>query len=447
MSSRGPIRENIAYSVLDYASQPALMLVATPLLLHHLGAQQYGVWMLVNSITATASGLGGGFGDGATKFVATHRGVGDRAGALQALAAVLAVNSACGLISALAMICLAPWLIGHLFAVHPPLRQIGVLAVQISAALLFVRFIESVCIAAIRGCERYRSTILVSIGGRMLSTAWAVSLAMAGHNLLDILWSGLAVGMMSLAGQVWLTHRLLEAAACWRTLDLKAGFREVSSFGTFTWIKSSLGILTAYGDRLLVAGVLGTGPLAYYALCNQLTQPIPALVASAFNFVFPNFAAHSEASGLRQVYRRYRTANAIVMAATALACTVLVAGSNLILRLWVGSAIAAQYHGLLRLVAIGNCLLALSVVPQYAALAFGRARAMTAVNLLAGALSLPASYFLMRGMGVLGAGFGKVIAGAAFLTAFQVARRAISYQSQRNAAVTADVKAAMDFAG
>jgi hypothetical protein len=53
--------------LVDYISQPALMLIAAPLLLRPLGVQQYGTWMLVNSIAATASGLGGGFGDGATK--------------------------------------------------------------------------------------------------------------------------------------------------------------------------------------------------------------------------------------------------------------------------------------------------------------------------------------------------------------------------------------------
>ena len=56
------IRQNVFYSVLDYVSQPAIMLIAAPLLLRTLGVQQYGTWMLVNSIAATASGLTPGSG-------------------------------------------------------------------------------------------------------------------------------------------------------------------------------------------------------------------------------------------------------------------------------------------------------------------------------------------------------------------------------------------------
>jgi O-antigen/teichoic acid export membrane protein len=447
MSSTVQLRDNVLYSVLDYASQPALMLVATPFLLRHLGVQQYGVWMLVNSITATASGLGGGFGDGATKYVAKYRGRGDNVGAIRSLAAVLIVHSAFGLISALAMICLAPWLIGHVFTVQPALREVGTAAVRISAALLLLRFVESVFVAAIRGCEHYRPTVIISVTGRVAVTASAIGLAATQHNLVSILWATLMVALIGLAGQAWLAHHILHVSTRWRTSDFLEGLREVSSFGAFTWVKSSVGILTSYADRLLVAGVLGGGPLAYYAVCNQLTQPVHALLAAAFNFVFPHFSAQSSSS-LHQIRRRYRNANAIVLTVSAFACVMLVGGATLILRVWIGPAIAAQYHGLLRAVAVGNCLLALTIVPQYTALAFGRARAMAGVNLAAGALSLPASYLLMQRIGVLGAGLGKVVAGLVFLSVFHVARRAINsqQQSQHNAAVSAAANSAMDFA-
>ena len=446
MSTSDRIRDNVLYSVLDYASQPALMLAATPYLLRELGAQQYGLWMLVNSIAATAGGLGGGFGDGATKYVAMYRGRGDRAAVIRSLAAVLAVHSGFGAIAALAMVCLAPMLVGHVFAVEPALLVVGIAAVRISAVLLFVRFIESVFVAAIRGCERYRSTVIISVVCRIVVTGAAIALAAVGYNLGAILWATLIVASVGLCGQMLLAHRFLPIGVHWHTIDLRAGIREVTAFGAFTWIKSSLGILTAYADRLLVAAVLGTGPLAYYALCNQLTQPVPALLAAAFSFIFPNFSALSGSSGLHQAQSRYRTANLIAFTAAGLACIVFVAGASPILRLWLGPAIALRYHGLLRVVAIGNCLLALTVVPQYAALAFGRARAVTIVSFVAGAFSLPASYLLMQRLGLLGAGLGKALAGILFLSMIQVGRRAIDFQARTNTKTSADLGAALDLA-
>jgi O-antigen/teichoic acid export membrane protein len=87
--------------------------------------------------------------------------------------------------------------------------------------------------------------------------------------------------------------------------------------------------------------------------------------------------------------------------------------------------VAGQYHGLLIAMVIGNGLLALSVVPHYAALALGRSRALVFVNLGAGILSLAVAYVLIRSVGLMGAGFAKIIAGAVFLSVFGIVRRAL----------------------
>jgi O-antigen/teichoic acid export membrane protein len=442
------LRQNVFYSVLDYISQPAIMLIAAPLLLRTLGVQQYGTWMLVNSIAATASGLGGGFGDGATKYVSMYRSSGDHKGAVRSVAAVLAVNCAFGLLSAVTMIACAPWLIGHVFAVEPNLRRAGIVALRISAALLVARFAEAVFTCALRGCERYRPMVAISVVSRTAVTLSALALALTGHGLIAILWATLALGLLSLAGQAWLAHWTLKTDGMWHALDLRTGIREVFSFGAFTWLKATLGVLTGYADRLLVAGLLGTGPLAFYALCNQLTQPIHALMASAFNFIFPNFSAQTASGRWSETVRSYRVASAAATLVVLTLCATMIVGSKTILRLWLGTAVAAQYHGLLIAMVIGNGLLALSVVPHYAALALGRSRALAFVNLGAGIFSLAGAYLLIQRMGLIGAGFAKVIAGAVFLSVFGIVRRALKDRAPtvQSPEVPAAAASTLDFA-
>ena len=41
----------------------------------------------------------------------------------------------------------------------------------------------------------------------------------------------------------------------------------------------------------MVAALVGTGPLAYFVLCNQLARPIPALLVAGGNFMFPAVGA------------------------------------------------------------------------------------------------------------------------------------------------------------
>lgn len=441
-------RRNVLYSVVDYASQPVLMLAVAPLLLRALGVQQYGTWMLVNSIAAVATGLGGGFGDAAIKYVSMYRGCGDKDGALRSMIAVLAVNCAFGVLSGAIIAGCAPWLIDRVFRVEVSLRHVGIVGLRISAALLVIRFAETVFTSAIRGCERYRPTVTISVVCRSATTLLALVLAVTARGLITILWATLFVAALSLAGQVWVAHKVLPMGAGWRPRHIRSALREVSSFGTFTWLKSTLGVLISHGDRLLVAGLLGTAPLAFYSLCNQITQSIPALTGAASSFVFPNFSAKVAAGRWFEVKRDYHSATLLAGVVIAAVSAGIVVIAKPVLRLWLGPAVAAGYHELLIAMAIGNGLLAVSVIPHYAALAFGRARALVLVNLAAGLLSLGSGYFLIRFFGVMGAGFGKIIAGAVFLSVFGVVRLALQQNEHatpvqaRAVTATADANAA-----
>ena len=50
----GRSARNAAYSLGDYVAQPAIMLAAAPFLVHHLGFEQYGLWMLASAILSGA---------------------------------------------------------------------------------------------------------------------------------------------------------------------------------------------------------------------------------------------------------------------------------------------------------------------------------------------------------------------------------------------------------
>lgn len=156
------VRRNVYYSVLDYVSQPATMILAAPILLKTMGVQQYGTWM-VNSIAATASGLAGGFGDGATKFISMYRGRDDREGVARSLLAALMINSALSFLLVIGLVACAPLLVRHVFQVEPLLRHDAIVAVRISAFVLVLRFAQAIFTSAVRAYERYRPVVLTTV--------------------------------------------------------------------------------------------------------------------------------------------------------------------------------------------------------------------------------------------------------------------------------------------
>jgi O-antigen/teichoic acid export membrane protein len=422
-SISGGVRQNIFYSLVDYVSQPGLMVLAAPTLLRHLGLEQYGVWMLVNSITATAYGLGGGFSEAATRYVSHYRGLGDGRGVARSMAAALLINCGLGLVLVLILLIAAPALIDHVFKVAPAFRYTVIVAVRISAAVLWLRVAEVVFVAAIRAFERYRPAVLVSVAARCLVVLFSLVLSYRGRGLVAILLATLAISVGSLIAQA-----VGAAAVVPRTRvalpDLVSGLREIVHFGVYTWMKSASGAVFGYADRLMIAGILGATPLAYYTLCSQVTQPIPAAAAAVFNFLFPMISSRRAAGKWTEastIYQRASGVNAVAV------CTlILLAGvaAKPGLSLWLGPDMAERCNLPFIVMMAAGGLLALGIVPQYAALALGRSRALALMNIASGFLTIGGGYLLIRRFGVLGGGFAKAVVAVVSLASFAIARSA-----------------------
>ena len=136
-------RENIVFGLVDCAFLPLLMIAVAPVLLRRWGAPLYGAWVLVNSVAATVGSLGGGFGEATVKYVSHYRGRGDSAGVARAVSASLLANGVLGGILSIALCLAATPLCTHLFHIKVDLAA-TVIAVRISAAILFLRTLEAI---------------------------------------------------------------------------------------------------------------------------------------------------------------------------------------------------------------------------------------------------------------------------------------------------------------
>jgi O-antigen/teichoic acid export membrane protein len=104
---------NAAYGILDYAAYPIGMLVVAPLVLHNLGAAQYGVWTVATAAVSTGGILASGFGDANIQHVAGRRGAGDYDALLRAVRSMMGINLVLG-----SLFAVIGWLLSPLVASH-----------------------------------------------------------------------------------------------------------------------------------------------------------------------------------------------------------------------------------------------------------------------------------------------------------------------------------------
>ena len=67
---------NAGWGVLDYAAYPAMMFVVAPVVLHRLGAAEYGIWSVTTAVISIGGVIASGFGDASIQRVARLRGAG-----------------------------------------------------------------------------------------------------------------------------------------------------------------------------------------------------------------------------------------------------------------------------------------------------------------------------------------------------------------------------------
>jgi len=409
-------------SVAEYIAQPVSMLLAAPLLVHKLGLQQYGVWMIVSAILGSVGILSTGFGDATVKYLSTYRGQKNPAGVQRTIQATLSINLTLGAVFGALVWLNAPFIVEQVFKVNPALRHASIEAIRISAVVLLLRSIESVFVSVLRAFERYGPAVKLNVFLRCIVVVSAVVIAETGHGVEAImastlLWSALVVVLQALAAR-----NVVGTLNPFPTFSRPA-IAEVFSFGCFSWFQALAGVAFIYADRFLVAAMLGTVPVAIYVLCIQVAQPIHGLASAAFNFLFPHLSSRygaGETGGPRRVYRLALLANSSV--AVMLGLPLIVLGKP-VLALWMGNAFATQGYIALALLAVANVILAVNVVPHYTLLAMGKVRFVSLVNVSGGLSSLTMAALLVPSFGLLGAAAARLLYGPVIsLNLLQVAK-------------------------
>src|SRR5580658_1020187 len=351
---------NAFYCIAEYVAQPVSMLVAAPYLVHKLGLQQYGIWMLVSAILGSMGILSTGFGDATVKYVSAYRGQNNAAGVQRTIRATMTINTLLGALFGALIWITTPYAVDHIFKIEPVFHAASVQAIRVSAVILLVRSVESVFVSAQRAYERYGPPVKLNVFLRSIIVVSAVVLAAIGRGVVAIMiatlfWSALIVIFQAIAAR-----RAVGSLNPFPTFARNA-LAEVFSFGCFSWLQALAAVVFSYADRFLVAAILGAAPVAVYVLCVQVAQPIHGLAAAAFNFVFPHISSRrgaGETHGPRRVFRLSLLTSLLLSLVLALP---LILFAEPFLNLWMGKQVANEGHIVLALLAIAYALMAFNV--------------------------------------------------------------------------------------
>lgn len=294
-------RRNLTSNYAWTASSMAVALVMTPVLVHGLGKEAYGIWVLVGSMIFYLELLEFGFGPATAKYVAEFESRGDRELVRRTIATSFWVLALPGLLAMVVGVVFAA-LFPIIFDVPRTLErgaQVLVILVALDLALSIPWDSFGTTLIGLQRYDLLNATLVLVLLAQ--AAGWALVL-WAGGGLVAL---GLVTVGPSLAGQLarsLIVRRLVPGAAVSPELFDRSLVRPLASFSVWMLLARVARVVTVRIDPLIVGLVVGVPEAGLYAVGQRLAFLAENLVTPITQLFFPHashLAARSDASALR----------------------------------------------------------------------------------------------------------------------------------------------------
>jgi O-antigen/teichoic acid export membrane protein len=362
------IGRNAWHGLLGFAAPSLIVFASYPLLIRHLGASAFGVYLLAVSLSGAMMFLDLGFSAATLRFVAQDLAAGRPKAAADVVLTSLVFYGGMGIAGGAVIAALAPVWAG-LFKVDARLVGDAVTVFRL-AGLQFTAYLPAMVFVSIaKAIGRFdRSSLFISLLAAATYGS-AIVAVFAGAGLVGAMSSVVAVNFVTF---VWIAIdglRLCRERGIHLAGASPAAFRRMFSCGWVFTVNSIAGFLLYQVQKFLVGFAMGPAAVAIYQSAVVVPSKIHAAVNAATEVMFPFASAFRDRAALRRVYLRMLGGSMLVALAGFL---VLVALARPMLVLWLGVAVAAQVAPLVPVFALAYFFLALSPAPYHLVNGIGR---------------------------------------------------------------------------
>lgn len=396
----GPRGRNLGWNLAGQLLPMLAGLIFVPLLIARLGTDRFGflslVWVLIGYFSLFDLGLSRAL----TQRVATLRATGDAERLRAAIATGMALIVALALASVPLLLVLKDVLLGDIVQASARLAD--------EAGRAFVWLIVGVPIvivaAGVRGIlegeQRFAAVnaVRTPAGIAMFVAPW---LACIWSPTLEAVTAAVfTVRLVQLSGFVLLARRAIGGALSTFNLD-RAEIAMLFGFGLWITVSNIIGPVLVYFDRFAISYFGTLSDVAYYSTPFDVIMRLLFISGAVTGVMFPAFsAAFAGEGGVKRLKRQHYLFLCVLLGPPTLIAVVF---ADDLLTLWLGSEFATKSALILRILAIGVFLNALTTVPYSILQAMRRADLTAKTHLTELPFYLLLLIWLVQDYGITGA--------------------------------------------
>ena len=398
--------KNVASNWAGLGVNIAVGFFLSPFILHHLGDEAFGLWVLVFSLTGYYGIFDFGIRSSLVRYVSKFQATGDK----DQLARL--INTSLFTYSCLALVLMVPTVLGgyyvdRLFHIPPGFLQparVLFLMVGYSLALGFPLGISG---GILEGLQKFYVMNSTNIVATLVRAVLIIYVLRHGFGLLSVALITVSLPLIAAMVRAVIAHRLLAIPYGWKYVD-RQSFKQVANYGSVTFIIIVAMQLRFKTDAVIIGSFLSASAITYFSIGGRLVDYAGQVVSSLAN-VFTPMSSHFHATGdyvqLRRMFISGNRACALVMFPMVV---VLVVMGKSVIEAWVGPRYVSSYVILLILL-IPSALYEAQSTSNRILFGMSLHKTLAYVVLMEGVANVILSIALVRPLGIVGDAIGTAI--------------------------------------
>ena len=400
----GKTTRNAAWNVGGFLFSLAITLITIPIFISLLGDNNYGLFVLFQSIMAGFNLMGLGVGPATVKYVAESIGRENYEDANQFINTTLCFNLLIGIIGAILIALLAGPMAQKVFKIPVECQMIAQKCFYWVAVGWFISQIAGTLSGIPMAFQNFKIAAIGSALSSGLIAILGLAVLYVGGNLVNLIQANAAAIAISTIGWYFFARIVFPELKIRIGIDWKL-FKKTISYGSWQTLAGLGGMMYHWMDRVIIGIFLPPAAIGYYnvpvAVCSRAHTGL-AQIGTVF---FPLISYLQGKNDKERIYKYFINGSWVIGLFSAVGYVPLALFGKSCLGFWISPEFAEKSSQLFIIIILAHMVLSTSVIRYNFLAGIGKPSWIVLGALLSGSIGLLSMVVLIPQFGLMGAGW------------------------------------------
>ncbi len=405
--NKGQILKNVSSSWVSLGVNVVTGFILSPFIVHHLGDEAFGLWILIFSVTGYYGLFDLGIRSSIVRYVAKYSATGEYDELNRLVNTAMFSYSAIGAVT-MAITMIAAYYVSSIFRIKPEFVTTARWLLVMVGASVSLGFPLGVFSGMLEGLQRFYILYSTNIVSTILRTVLIIVALERGGGLLAVALITVSLPLINQIVNATVAFHLLQLRISPRYVN-RATLKLIAGYSGTTFLIIIGGRLRFKTDAMVIGTFVGAAAITFFTIGSRLVDYSSELVSSLAQIFIP-MSSQSQAKGdvdaLRKIFVVGNRACAFIIFPITAVMTVL---GKSVIEAWMGAKYVSQSYPVLLVLLYPMTLMLAQSASGRTLWGMAKHRTLSYVVLTEGISNLILSILLVRRYGILGDAIGTAI--------------------------------------